>query len=92
VYNVVNGERRPDLATLEAILSALPGLTNEPVTLVVEVEELRLTSITGPVTQTKLPVIPGRGGKPKGLKGIVPKGGNVSDAVREGRNERESRL
>lgn len=97
VYNVVNGARRPDLETLEAILSALPALTNEPVALtdlleVTEVEEPQLTVTTGPVAEGKLSITPSKGGKPKGLKGIVPKGGFVSDAVREERDERGDSL
>lgn len=98
VYNVVNGASRPDLETLEAILSALPKLTHQAVKLedvleVVEVPEPKLQSATGSITRDRLKSIPpSQPGKPRGLKGIKPKGGLVSDGVAQEREERELSL
>lgn len=98
VYNVVNGVRRPDLETLEAILSALPKLTHQAVKLeevleVIELPEPKLQSTTGPIAKGKLQsASPSRAGKPLGLRGIKPKGGLVSDGVTQQREERQTSL
>ncbi len=86
VYAIASGTRRPNLETLEAILSALPKLTQKPVALeeildVVELPDQPLRTNTGPIAQGKLRTNPASGGKPQGLKGIRPKGGLVSALV-----------
>jgi hypothetical protein len=89
VYKVANGQRRPNLDTLETILGALRKITKAKVELsdlleVVEIEEPKLKTATGPITKGKLEITPSKGGKPKGLgkkRLKLPEGAKPSEVI-----------